>query len=147
MLLYKRYLQIEKKVLQILSILVLIFLLGCQKNLDSKTITKDFVEGIVEFAILNKNDQSIELPALYDSLSIGLPEQSEFILAESLKKKGFKEIESGRGNYPPRGPRIVIKTFEKGDCICWVSKIYYFTTYDNLFEMSERISCKNKSEK
>jgi hypothetical protein len=104
-----------------------------------------FVEKIVNFAIRNKDNQIIELPSLYDSLSKGLPAESKLILAESLKNKGFKEIESGRGNIPPRGPRIVSKIFHKDDCYCEVSKLYYFTTKHGILEMSERIKCMDKT--
>jgi hypothetical protein len=129
-----------------LAILILFF--SCKNELTETTINnKDYIEKTLDFIITNKDNQQIELPNLYDSLSIGIPEKSEFILARKLTKRGFKEIRSGRGNYPPRSPRIVTKIFQKNNCVCELSKIYYYTTYENHYEMAERISCKDSIQK
>jgi hypothetical protein len=119
--------------------------LACTKPIDTSN-AHDFVEGIVAYAITNKENNIIELPNLYDSLSVGIPEKSTLVLAERLRKKGFVEIGSGSGNYPPRGPQIVTKIFLKDSCVCQVSKIYYSTVEENVFEMAERISCMKQSE-
>lgn len=120
----------------------LILLFSCKRENEKQQLnSKSFVKKTIDFAIANKDNEVMELPGLYDSLSHGLPEKSRLILAEELEKRGFKNINSGRGNYPPRGPRIVSKTYQKENCICEVSKIYYSTTTEGYYEMSERISC------
>lgn len=128
-----------------ICVLLLPFMLFCCKNKseETKIADKDFIDKTIEFVITNQDNHPIELPNLYDSLSIGIPEKSELILAKKLIKLGFKEIHSGRGNYPPRSPRIVTKIFQKQNCFCEVSKIYYNTTTENNYEMAERISCKD----
>jgi hypothetical protein len=133
--------------MRFIAVLIIIsnIFLGCTKPIDSSN-AHDFVEGILQYAIANKENNTIELPNLYDSLSVGIPEKSTLILAEKLRNKGFVEIESGSGNYPPRGPRIVTKIFLKDSCVCQVSKIYYSTVEENVYEIAERISCMEQSE-
>jgi len=96
---------------------------------------------IVDNLILNKTGIPIEFPSLYTELSEGLPDSTTFLIGNYLIQQGFAVIESGRGNYPPRGPRIVTKIFKRQDCSCTVSKIYYSTTHDGYYEMAERIIC------
>jgi hypothetical protein len=113
---------------------------GTGKNFSD---VADFIENTVDFVTEHQDNNVIELPFLYDSLATQLPVDSAetLLLAESLKKKGFKVINWGRGNFPPRGPRIVSLRLKKENCFCEVSKIYYATTSDMRFEMAERISC------
>lgn len=82
----------------------------------------------------------IEFPNISDSLYSRIPELSELKIANRLKNQGFRVIESGKGNFT-RGPRIVSKTLKKGGCFCMVSKVYYQTTVDNVFEATERLVC------
>ena len=86
----------------------------CQEN------SKQFIEKTIDFVIQNKDGNTIELPFIYDSLVSVIPEDSteNLLLVNVLKKKGFKTIDWGRGNYPPRGPRIVTLTMQKDDCLC-----------------------------
>lgn len=120
----------------------LILMVSCKPEVQQhENKSTRFVDKTLDFVIDNKDNEIVELPRLYDSLAHGLPEQSKLILAEKLEQRGFKLLDSGRGNCPPLGPRIVSKTYQKGDCFCEVSKLYYFTTVDDYYEMSERISC------
>jgi hypothetical protein len=96
---------------------------------------------LVDNLILNKTGIPIEFPSLYTELSEGLPDSTTFLIGDYLIQQGFAVIESGRGNYPPRGPRIVTKVFKRQNCSCTVSKIYYSTTHDGYYEMAERIKC------
>jgi hypothetical protein len=117
---------------------------SCKLNENKNaSTTKDFIENTIDFVIEHKDNKTIELPFIYDSLVSRIPEDSseKLILAETLKKKGFKIIDWGRGNYPPRGPRIVSLVLQKDNCICEVDKIYYSTVSDTLFEIAERIKC------
>ena len=109
------------------------------KNLPK---TKGFIENTIDFVIEHKDNNVIELPFIYDSLVTQIPDDSleSLILAESLKKRGFKVINWDRGNHP-RGPRFVNLTLQKENCICEVTKFYYSTYSDTLYEMAERIAC------
>ncbi|MGN6436303.1 MAG: hypothetical protein ACTHMM_07200 [Agriterribacter sp.] len=105
--------------------------------------TKNFIENTIDLILKTKDNTTIELPFIYNSLVSKIPEDADekSILADMLKKKGFNIIYWGRGNYPPRGERIVSITLQKGDCVCEVNKIYYSTLSDTLYEVAERIKC------
>lgn len=106
---------------------------------------EDFIVEIVDLAIKLKNDEPIELSTLYDSLVSELPVDSleTLVLAEELKRKGFKVVDWGRGNFPPHGVRIAILSLAKDDCYCTVSKMYYSTTQQDLYQIHESVSCKD----
>lgn len=121
---------------------ILITIVSCYK--DEKKVNeneKQFLDKMLDFIIANKDNETIEFPSLYDSLSTGIPQKSILIIGNELEKRGFVEISAGYGNYPPRGPRIVEKVYQKGDCICVVCKIYYNSAFENIYEMAERINC------
>lgn len=84
------------------------------------------------------------MPDLYDSLANKIPEDKDekLILVEKLKMKGFKITNWGRGNIPPLGPRIVNVELMSGRCICEVTKTYYSTTVDTLYQMTEGVKCR-----
>lgn len=128
----------------IILISVLLAAFSCGKGPDKTSSSAGgFIENTLDFVIEHQDNNIIELPSLYDSLATQLPADSAetLLLAEALKKRGFKVINWGRGNFPPRGPRFVSLTLQKDNCFCEVSKIYYSTLYDMRFEMAERISC------
>jgi hypothetical protein len=121
-----------------------VFLFSCNNKPKNKTI--DFKEKIVDFAIQNSNDQYIELPNLYDSISKQLvpkDEDEKLLLAQILKKKGFKITNWGRGNHP-LGPRFIALTLKKDSCECEIDKIYYSTDNvpDSIYTITEKIKCK-----
>ena len=103
----------------------------------------DFLSTTVDFIVKQSADQYIEFPALYDSLVTSIPEdnQEQLQLVQLLKNKGFKITQYGRGNYPPRGARIVSVDMTNETCNCNVNKIYYFTVSDDHYEVAERIKC------
>jgi hypothetical protein len=125
-------------------ILISVIILSCN---DSKRKvlknTDDPVENIVNYVTSIRDNFVIELPNLYDSLTNRIAEDSSerMILVEALKKRDFKIIDWGRGNYPPLGSRIVSIKMKKGNCFCQIDKIYYKTISDSLFQMTERIRC------
>jgi hypothetical protein len=100
-------------------------------------------QNIIELLIKEDSSDYIEFPELYPVLKnrIQSDENEILLIAEYLKSKGFKVSDWGRGNYPPLGPRIISITLIKGNCKCIVDKIYYSTTIDTLYTVSERIKC------
>ena len=107
-------------------------------------VDKVFVEKVVDFIIENSDDEFIELPFIYNTPADKIPQDDEetLILLPLLVQKGFTVINWGKGNYPPRGPRIISYTLIKQKCECEVSKIYYNSIAEGLFEPAERLKCK-----
>ena len=122
---------------------IILTAISCKTRVN-KNLSKpqSLIEDIVDLAIERKDNNNIELPSIYDSLATRIPDDSSetLMLAESLKKRGFKVINWVRGN-SPRTSRFVYLTLQKADCFCEVSKMYYSTASDTLYEMAERISC------
>lgn len=128
----------------LISILLIgVCLTTCNEKLSRRG--DDFVEEVVDLAVRLKNNRPIELSTLYDSLATTLPADSveTLVLAEELKRKGFKVIDWGRGNFPPNGVRIVVLGLKKDSCYCSVSKMYYSTIRNDLYQIRESISCKD----
>jgi hypothetical protein len=110
---------------------------------------QDFIERILDLTTTTVSTkyepgEYVQFTNLYDTLVHSIPEDKDekLILVERLKKRGFKITNSGRGNFPPLGPRIVMVELTDGSCVCEVSKIYYSTTTDTLYQMAEGINCK-----
>jgi hypothetical protein len=140
---------------QIIIALLLFFLVSVSKsqstqnthNSDNQSIEKNvFNEKVLDFVITNCDNEEIELPNLYDSLTKIIPEDSveRLILVQLLKKRDFKIIHWSRGNQP-LGPRFVTIEMIKGTCECNVTKIYYSTIDEGVYKMAEKIKCKNVS--
>ncbi|MDI1255760.1 MAG: hypothetical protein PSV16_06645 [Flavobacterium sp.] len=123
-------------------ILVSILFFSCSEKPIKKP--ENFNEKVVDFVIENADDKFIEISELYDSLTTNIPEDKDekIILVQILKKKGFKIVNYGRGNFPPLGARIIDVTLKNKNCECVVDKIYYLTISDSLYEMRENIKCK-----
>lgn len=126
------------------SVILLSLLFSCSRPQESKT-NKEFTDKLLNFIIENKDNQSVELDGLYDTTIDHIPEDKDekLVLAEKLKARGFIVTDSGRGNFPPIGARIVNLTLKKDLCECEVSKIYYLTTFESTYVMKEKISCRN----
>jgi hypothetical protein len=126
---------------KLILIPVLLLLASCTSRDESH---KDFVDQVLDVTIRTSSDKSVEFPELYDSLAHEIPEDQDekLILVERLKHRGFDVVSSGRGNFPPLGPRIVAFKLRKGNCTCEVSKKYYATATDTIYQMVEGISCK-----
>ena len=126
---------------KLILLTTIILLISCEKR---KALSKNFVDQILDVTIETSTDEFIEFSQLYDSLSHSIPDDNEekLILVERLKQRGFKVSNSGRGNFPPLGPRIVIIELKRDNCTCEVSKKYYATVSDTLYQMTEGISCK-----
>lgn len=121
-----------------LSLIILSF--SCQNN---QKIHQDFTNDILEEVIYHSNGETIEFSDLYYKLTnfIEEDETEKLLLVENLKIRGFEITHWGRGNHPPLSPRFVGVTMKKGNCQCDISKIYYKTLSDSLFERRESISC------
>lgn len=128
------------------SIVIFIASFFLSSHSEGKGEKENFVNKSLQFIIENKDNQYIEFPFIHQNISEGIPMKSHLILDSLLKKKGFHELSSGRGNYPPRGPRILSKVLKKVDCYCEVNLIYYSTVFENKYEMAERIKCMNESD-
>lgn len=131
---------------KLISAFLLTQIFACREEPQkSESSQHAFVNRTIDFVVSQRANETIELPFIYTDLVSEIPSDANesSILADALKEKGFKVVNWGRGNYPPRGPRIVSLTLLKKDCICEVNKIYYFTTADSLYELSERIKCRD----
>ena len=74
--------------------------LSCKTVVDKNLLkTKAFIENTVDFVLEDKDNNTIELPFIYDSLATQIPDDSveSLILVESLKRRGFKVIYWGGG--------------------------------------------------
>lgn len=135
----------KKMTLRLIFLTMISVIIVSCKDQSKKVIenTKDPVENIINYVTSTRNNLIIELPNLYDSLSNQIAEDSveRLILVDALKKRDFKIINWGRGNYSPLGPRIISFVMKKGNCVCQIDKIYYNTITDSLFQMTERIRC------
>ncbi len=114
---------------------------SCNQNHSSNSSL--FEERIVNEAIELRNGRIIELRDIYPALTDSIPEASNdtAILAAILKKKGFKTVNSGWGNFL-HGPGMITFSLKKDDCECEVGKYYYRQTEAGLFLVTESIYCK-----
>lgn len=117
-------------------------LASCSKE---NTSGHDFIDKVIDLTIDTSSGEYVQLPDLYDSLANTIPEDQneKIILVEKLKMKGFKITKRGRGNIPPLGPRIVTVELMNEHCICEVTKTYYATTVETLYQMTEGIKCRS----
>ncbi len=108
----------------------------------------DFIKILVDFVVESAAAQAgkiVELPGLYDTLSIGIPddESETILLVEVLKKDGFEVADYSKGNFPS-GAGMVSVTLEKESCQCRVDKMYYNTLSGNEhYQMTESIECRS----
>ncbi len=131
----------------LIFVAIILTFFSCRENVPAKPPkSKNPIDNIVEYVLEQKDNTTIELPEIYDSLATHILNDSteSSILAKQLEKRGFKVIKWSRGNFI-NIPRIINLTLQKGSCICDVSKIYYSTDRDKLFQLSERITCRDSS--
>ena len=103
-----------------------------QKNIDSLLLD-----------ICSAND--LEFISLYPILdSISSDKYENLILVDFLKKKNFKVIEWGHGNWM-EGPRIVSFIMSDQQCECQIDKLYYSTEQEGIYKVTERIKCNKAS--
>ena len=126
-------------------VLITIIVIAIQSTAlaQNRAQNPQFLEKVLDFAIEVRGGNLLQIPHLYTKLATTIPFDGDesLLMAEALKRRGFKVVHWGRGNYPPLGVRIVSLTLNKGDCNCRVDKIYYKTDFAFTYEMSERISC------
>jgi len=85
--------------------------------------------------------KDIEFMDLYPRMDSIFSDKGEnLILVDSLKTKGFKVTNWGRGNWV-EGPRIITFTLSNGQCECQVDKLYYTTEQEPKYKVTERIKC------
>lgn len=114
-----------------------------QNSQDFIKITKDSISAILYLGCNNKN---YEFTDLYSEANT-IPEIDFLILDDSLKSRGFYVTDYGRGNFMG-GPRMISLTLENKKCKCWVEKLYYSNSLKTKkFRVTERLSCKAKTEK
>lgn len=126
----------------VIYILAITTLASCSKE---KASGHDFIDKVIDLTIDTSTGEYVQLPDLYDFLANTIPEDQneKIILVERLKMKGFKITSWGRGNIPPLGPRIVTVELMNEHCSCEVTKTYYATTVDTLYQMTEGIKCRS----
>ena len=122
--------------------IIFIFLLLIHIQQSKAQNTSNFNDRLLDFIIESAADKFIELPDLYEKYT-EIPEQGKeiIILAVELDARGFKMIDSGRGNHM-QGPRFIMNKFKKSDCECEVNKIYYSINSGEKYKVTERIKCK-----
>lgn len=120
-----------------------------QKEVEKK-VERDF-EFIWEAKPKTITDLDNDIKILSDSLALEfvypirekIPKNDSLIIVHKLKQKGFKIIDSGRGNWM-NGPRIISYTLESNDMACRVDKLYYsdsIESNDGKYKVSERLAC------
>lgn len=132
-----------KKIIVLFAILLASYSCNIDQNANTISGELPFEEKIIDFLLANCDDKFIELPFIYDKTADKILNDKEesMIMAELLKKRGFVVTEWGRGNYPPRGPRIITLTLANKENECTVQKIYYSTLFEGIYETTERIKC------
>lgn len=132
---------------KILILFLCSFLTSCYQR---QNVENDFIDKVLDLATGTSSEEYtgeeyVQFTNLYDTLTHNIPDDKDekIILVERLKKRGFEITNYGRGNFPPLGPRIVIVELKKGNCSCEVSKMYYATVHEDLYQMAEGINCKH----
>lgn len=115
-----------------------LFTVSCIKKPDN--ITETPAEKLATLAVSLHDSTEFEIKGLY-KYTTDIPYADTIHLGHILKNKSFTLTEQGQGNYPPLGPRIMVQNFQKADCECIVSKIYYATLDSTLFRPEESIEC------
>ena len=107
---------------------------------DAKSITRDSISDIMDLLCDSITYEIIDLYPGGDSI----PKDDWFILDDTLKMRGFKVVETGRGNWD-KGPRIITMTLETNSCICRLDKLYYSQpSHDRVYRVTERFACRRK---
>jgi hypothetical protein len=107
-----------------------------------REVKKNIIDSILKDPCQSTDFECIDLYPLLDSIASDTYEK--VIIVEMLKSKGFKVINSGRGNWQ-YGPRIVSRSLSNGKCNCQVDKLYYSKGGKSKYKVSERIKCRNTS--
>jgi hypothetical protein len=142
--------------------LIITFAISCTDKNKTAIATEKSIEPKSELDfefIWNSKQKSIaDIDKSIENLSDGLalefvypqqeiiPEKDSLLLIHKLKQKGFKIIDSGRGNWM-NGPRIISYTLESDDFVCRVDKLYYSDSLNskaNKYKVTERFACLKK---
>ena len=125
----------------LISLVVIVMLPSCSKENKSD---KDFIDKVIDLSIETSSGEYVQLSDLYDRFADKIPADNDekVILVDKLKTRGFKVTNWGRGNFPPLAPRIINIELMNGRCICDVTKTYYATTVDTLYQMTEGVKCR-----
>jgi hypothetical protein len=132
-----------KPVIKILLLFPFLFTLGACKSDKEPDFNNDFTDRPITIAIKNPEGKYIELPDLYNTPVNYIPENNDenFLIAEKLKIRGFKQTAISRNDFQLLGRRVITMTLLKDDCQCEVSKVYYATSNVSEYIRSERIKC------
>ena len=133
---------------QIISILTIIFLFGCNNKqgtfdnndnikttdnsekeqfdngLDYKKVNQTYLDTLMIQICSTENIEIIDLYPILDT--IASDKMEKLILVDKLKTKGFKVKDWGRGNWQD-GPRIISFKMTDTHCECQIDKLYYST--------------------
>ncbi|WP_430817552.1 hypothetical protein [Carboxylicivirga sp. RSCT41] len=110
-----------------------------KNNLTYREVKKNYIDSLM---IDICSTQGIEFVDLYPMLdSIASDKYESLVLVDSLKMKGFKVTNWGRGNWM-EGPRIVSITMLNEQCECKIDKLYYSTDQVGKYKVTERIKVK-----
>lgn len=109
-----------------------------KNTLSYKKVNQKFVDSLMHAVCLTKALEFIDLYPVLDTITSD--EYENLILVDSLKGRGFRIKNRGRGNWM-KGPRIVSYTMSNKQCECQIDKLYYSTQHDNKYKVTERIKC------
>ena len=111
---------------------------GSNIDTDYKEVDKSYLDTLLKDIC---STEALEFKGLYQNLdSIASDRYEKLALVDSLKKRGFRVTNWGRGNWE-FGPRIVSLDLSKETCVCQVDKLYYTTQKENEYRVTERIKC------
>jgi hypothetical protein len=132
-----------KNIIPHFAIIMLVTLfISCSPK--EKISSGDFYDQILDVVINTSNGKSIEVSP-YEKATRYIPgdRETEVILADKLKTRGFKETNRQRQDFPLLEKLMLTVTMKKADCECEVSKIYYETAFVGEYSLTERIKCTN----
>jgi len=135
---------IHRKIYQATFIFMLLVMSSCAKKAETTTDI-DFTDKVISLAVSERSNLLIEMPELYNRPVTAIPDDKDqsLIMAEKLKLRGFKLVDTQHRSLQLNGMRYYIETLTKDDCQCSVLKTFYSTGNISQYRVSESISCKN----
>lgn len=115
---------------------------SAESEWNYREVNRDYFDSLLVNICSTEDLEFMNLYPLIDS--IASDKYENLILADSLKKRDFELVNSGRGNWM-QGPRIVSITMSNQLCECQLDKLYYSTEQEGKYKVTERIKCKKAS--
>lgn len=108
-----------------------------QNKWGYKEVSQIYLDSLLENICTLQNYEFTDLyPWLYTIPK--LDSNEHLILLDLLKRKDFKQLSWGRGNWE-KGAQIVSYTMTNGKYTCQIDKLYYTTDKEGLYRVTERI--------